>query len=262
LPDRPSSRPGRWRSWLDQDEDEDEDQDEDEDEDEMREENENQSREDEGPSGFVWLRADLCIRVAIHLDDEATLRATVGEIVGAVMTKPDKKPSIIYGVSISIFHCVIISIDRQTGAARHTPALQFLPEWFATYPTTPGITALNRLGYRMGFEFEIDEAGRVRVIPCTAITAPVPALKPPSLFSTIPNDVWDSIVEHLYSPGDLVNLASISPPCKAAAMRMLKLPHVDSYRLVSPSPPATVEPHRSLEFWKVSGNCRGRSQFL
>jgi hypothetical protein len=76
---------------------------------------------------FFWARRDICVRITTHLDNERHLQATVWEIVEEVR-KNHRATGIVYGVGFSIFHCVIIRIDTESGEQfSHTPPLQFLP---------------------------------------------------------------------------------------------------------------------------------------
>jgi hypothetical protein len=185
------------------------------------------------PSGFVWLTDNLCLRMATHLDDEATLQGSMGELISHITTSAESKEykGVVYGVLFSIFHCVIASIDLAAGGkCIHTAALQFLPLWYATTRFTPGIAALARLGKLLNFEMEGDYAlNRVKVIRSGSA-----AVHKPSMFSRIPEDICYMIVWYLHNPMDILAFASLSPACKAVAMQILKYPHVDDYRLLKP----------------------------
>jgi hypothetical protein len=39
---------------------------------------------------FIWLRKDLCLRITTHLDDEANLQASIGDLVHHINENQDK----------------------------------------------------------------------------------------------------------------------------------------------------------------------------
>jgi hypothetical protein len=196
--------------------------------------------------GFVWLTGNLCVRMATHLDDEATLQDSVGELISHITISTESKANkdVVYGVLFSIFHCVIVSIDLTAGGkCRHTAALPFLPSWYARTPSTPGITALARLGTLLNFKMEpIREIHRVKII--LSGSDAVHQVNKPSMFSRIPEDICHMIVLYLHNIVDILTFGSLSPACKAAAMRILKYPYVDGYRLLKPipQPPYDADP--------------------
>ena len=100
-----------------------------------------------GARGLIWLIPHVCLRIVTHLNDESNLQAVVVDLFDDVMDHPDNVRGAVYGIGFSFYHCVIVRIDTdQPGSFKHTPALQFLPSWYATSQSTPGITALVRLG--------------------------------------------------------------------------------------------------------------------
>ena len=120
---------------------------------------------------FIWLRKDLCLRITTHLDDEANLQASIGDLVHHINEKQDKIGTV-YGIACSIFYCAIVRLDKDKSGTSfaHTPALQFLPSFYARKISTPGIEALSRLGCQpSGVEFltAISEAYK-----CPLITHP------------------------------------------------------------------------------------------
>ena len=158
---------------------------------------------------FVWIRKDVCLCITTHLDDEDILKASIGDLVHHIDTTPDKVGTV-YGIACSIFHCAIVRVDKDERTSfAHTPALQFLPSFYATTMFTPGIEALSRLGCQTsGVEFlnAISDANNIRVPRFTHkelfVTGPVAA--------KVPVEVWSRIGESITSPADLVTLASIS----------------------------------------------------
>ncbi|KAH7905946.1 hypothetical protein BJ138DRAFT_1163770 [Hygrophoropsis aurantiaca] len=102
---------------------------------------------------FTWVRRDIVAYVTTHLDDAASLRAAVLRIVEACMRddeKAEKRPDMLFGVAFSVHHCIVVRVLRKPDnkiSYQHTPALQFVPSFFADSPSTPGITALARLAF-------------------------------------------------------------------------------------------------------------------
>jgi hypothetical protein len=158
----------------------------------------------------------------------------VGKLVNEVLQAAGEGVDMVYGVAFSIFHCVIISVDIQSGGrCQHTPALQFIPSWYADSPSTPGIIALARLGFRIGLDLSHPTDSDSHA---TILSAPAKC-KLPSGGSEIgfafPADICDEIVQYLYDPIDIINFGSLSPPCNVSAMRILLYPHVANHRLLS-----------------------------
>ncbi|KDQ19330.1 hypothetical protein BOTBODRAFT_184381 [Botryobasidium botryosum FD-172 SS1] len=97
-----------------------------------------------------WARDDVCVSVATHLDDEQSMHAAIVRLREDAMRERACAPDVVYGVVTSVYHLVIVRVDKPAGGAvRHTPALQFFPSSYAMSPSTPGITALARLGRRV-----------------------------------------------------------------------------------------------------------------
>ncbi|KAF8959625.1 hypothetical protein BDZ97DRAFT_1666909, partial [Flammula alnicola] len=62
-------------------------------------------------SSWRWLREDLCVLWARHLDDEANMQAAVADLFTRVTQAPPKAKNIVYGIVISLFHVVIVRVD-------------------------------------------------------------------------------------------------------------------------------------------------------
>jgi hypothetical protein len=73
-----------------------------------------------------------CLRIITHLDDEDNLKASIGDLVHHIDALPDKVGTV-YGIACSIFHCAIVRVDKDElcTSFAHTPALQFLPSFYA-----------------------------------------------------------------------------------------------------------------------------------
>ncbi len=192
---------------------------------------------------FIWIRKDVCLRITTHLDDTDNLRASIGDLVHYINAKPDVEGTI-YGIGCSIFHCVVVRVDKDVGGTSfaHTPALQLLPSFFARKISTPGIEALSRLGCQYsGVEFltAISDAYNLpRITHESFITD--------SVVAKVPIEVWTRIGDFITSPVELVSLASISPRAMSAAASLARYPSVLEFRLLDvvgsvPQIPETTE---------------------
>ena len=182
---------------------------------------------------FGWIRKDVCLRITTHLDDEDNLRASIGDLVHHINTTPDKVGTI-YGVAFSIFHCAIVRVDKgpQGTSFTHTPALQFLPSFYARKMSTPGIEALSRLGCQsngvefLDFLFDKEHGRRNRHHSFT--TDSEFCVIPGSVAEKVPVEVWRRIGDFLTSSSDLINLAFVSPQALSAAADLARYPWVEA----------------------------------
>ncbi|KAI0270961.1 hypothetical protein BGY98DRAFT_923254 [Russula aff. rugulosa BPL654] len=199
---------------------------------------------------FIWIRKDVCLRITTHLDDKDNLRASIGDLVRHINTTQDSDGEVgtIYGIACSIFHCAVVRVDKDvegTTSFAHTPALQFLPSFFARKISTPGIEAMSRLGCQAsGVEFlaTISDAYKLPRITHAGEELSIAS----SMTTKVPIEVWTRIGDFLTSPADLVNLASISPQALSAAADLARCPWVLEFRLVDvvgsvPPIPETTE---------------------
>ncbi|KAG6833943.1 hypothetical protein H0H87_007954 [Tephrocybe sp. NHM501043] len=165
------------------------------------------NRVTDSPSDIIWVSSKVCLRLATHLTDDDVLRATVADIVDFVNpTSTD----VIYGVALSFIHCVIVFIDMENEVIKHTPALEFLPSFYGSTPSTPGITAIARLGYLL------DPLGQLDIT--------VPAEH--RMMKDLPVEVWTQITDLLFRVDDLISMASISSNSWSAANASLKYPRL------------------------------------
>jgi hypothetical protein len=180
---------------------------------------------------FIWIRKDVCSRITTHLDDEDNLRASIGDLVHHISTTLDKVDTI-YGIACSVFHCAIVRVDKDelgTTSFAHTPALQFLPSFYARTMFTPGIEALSRLG---------SQASRVELLDAISDANNLPRFTHEDLLVTdsvaakVPVEVWTRIGDFITSPADLVTLACISPRAMSAAADLTRFPLIEEFRLV------------------------------
>ncbi|KAJ7033441.1 hypothetical protein C8F04DRAFT_624893 [Mycena alexandri] len=161
---------------------------------------------------FSWLAPDICLSITTHLDDERNLKKSILQLVDKTSVK---RPSafVIYGILFSFFQCVVIRIDPNHGFQSTAP-LQFLPSFHATSPSTPGITAIGRLGYHC---LDTPKAG--------------PRIQPHHYLCQVPVELLD-LITTLLSPSDLDHLCTAVPPFEAVAGDRLRYPYIDDYRLV------------------------------
>jgi len=172
------------------------------------------------------------LRITTHLDDEDILKASIGDLVHHIDTTWDKVGTV-YGIACSIFHCAIVRVNKDEPGTSfaHTPALQFLPSFYATTMYTPGIEALSRLGCQAsGVEIlnAISDANHRRLPRVTHKELLVTG----SVAAKVPVEVWSRVGEFITSPDDLVTLASISQRATAAATDIARYPWVEKFRLV------------------------------
>ena len=172
----------------------------------------------------IWLLPRVCLRMVTHLDDERNLQAVVIDLFDAAMNHPNNVRGVVYGIGFSFFHCVIVRIDTdQQGSFKHTPALQFLPSWYATSQSTPGITALVRLGC----VFDIVE---LLDIP------PAPRVLDGHVLSFVPQEIWMLIASYIHSVPDFITLSSLSPLAMDAVKAQPKHPQLGEYRILRAMP--------------------------
>ncbi|KAF7362474.1 polymerase II transcription elongation factor [Mycena venus] len=165
---------------------------------------------------FSWLATDICLRITTHLDDERNLKKSILELVDEIAL--NRQPDIVaYGVLFSFFHCVIVRVDMNN-EFKATAALQFLPSFYATSPSTPGITAIGRLAYHC-----LDTTAK--------LNSAVDALQEDHFLNQVPLDVLELIAGHL-NPSDLLHLCAATSLFEPAAESVLRFPHIEDYRII------------------------------
>lgn len=200
---------------------------------------------------FIWVREDTVICLTSHLDNERCLQASMSRLIKTILEQRDA-PGDYFGVAFSVSQCAIVKVvkDAYTTTFSHTTALQFLPSFFSESPSTPGITALARLGYR------IDPALFVRVMNVWCHSFYYPDLfahtridgAPPSVNSAaLPAELWQEIALYL-DLQDVLILGLVSKLCREAASTVLRYPHVLGHRLVSVSKEMPRSPLRAASF--------------
>jgi hypothetical protein len=155
------------------------------------------------------------MRITTHLDDERNMKKSTLELVDEVAA--NRQPgSVTYGILFSFFHCVIVRVDAQNGF-KSTAALQFLPSFYATSSSTPGITAIGSLAYHCLDTVNVD--GALNTIP------------PDHFLHQVPLDVLENIAA-LLGPSDLEALCAAAQLFEPAAESVLRFPHIADYRLI------------------------------
>lgn len=99
---------------------------------------------------FTCVREDTVVCMTTHLYDERCPQASVSRLIDEISKQKDN-PGHYFGIAFSVFHCAVVKVvkDAHTISFSHTSAVQFLPSFCAYSPSTPGITALARLGHRI-----------------------------------------------------------------------------------------------------------------
>ncbi|KAG2150971.1 hypothetical protein DEU56DRAFT_850787 [Suillus clintonianus] len=196
---------------------------------------------------FTWVRGDTVVCIATHLDNEQCLQASVSRLINAILEQKDN-PGYYFGIAFSVNHCAIIKVvkDTHTITFSHTNALQFLPSFYARSPSTPGITALARLGYRIDpalFERVMEICNYKLRMPVRIQTEQSLAqgaaddddhdVSPNTICPPLPLELWQEIARYL-PHFDLITLGLVSNLCREAALMLLRYPYLCGYRLVSP----------------------------
>lgn len=167
-----------------------------------------------------WVRDNACVFVTALLDNERNLQSAIMELHSKVQGNPNR-PDIVYGVVTSVHHIVIVRLHR-SGAFQHTPALQLVPSFHAVSPSTPGITALARLG---------------RHTQAFAHIASLPRLPSSSRLRCLPVEILNEIAGYLDTPQAIQNFAlSADQVFTAVTMPHLAYPKLGSDCVVSAAP--------------------------
>ncbi|KAG2045184.1 hypothetical protein BDR03DRAFT_938123 [Suillus americanus] len=188
---------------------------------------------------FTWVREDTVVCIASHLDDERCLQASVSRLINAIMEQKDNLGDY-FGIAFSVYHCALVKVvkDAHTMTFSHTNALQFLPSFYAYSPSTPGITALARLGFRIDpalFErfLKICHYNRFMTGESLAQGADGSDDVPPNIpCPPLPLELWKNIALHLHS-SELIPFGLVSKLFREVASMVLRCPHLGGYRLVA-----------------------------
>lgn len=201
---------------------------------------------------LTWVREDIVVYIATHLDEERRLQASVSRLINAIMEQKDN-PGEYFGVAFSVYHCAVVKVvkDAHTMRFSHTSALQFLPSFYAYSPSTPGINALARLGFRIDpalFERVVDICYHVRNKTEKSLAQGVDGSNdvPPSITrSLLPLELWKEIALYL-DFSDLIPFGLVSKLFREVASMILRYPHICRYRLVPDPRGRTIDEPISL----------------
>ncbi|KAK7454014.1 hypothetical protein VKT23_011524 [Stygiomarasmius scandens] len=184
--------------------------------------------------GYDWVVLGRCIvKVVTHLDDEMNLQAAIIEIVNLVQEEHiTKKIQIdsqtVHGILFSFSHCVLVRAEFSSGmfTYTHTPALKFLPVEYPVDGSTPGITAVARLGHIL-YRYILDSW-----FSEPPIIAPKDNEKELAVLR-VPTEIWRTIADQLHYYVDLAVCASFSEASKNATIDSLSFPRIDGATLYS-----------------------------
>ncbi|OJA08442.1 hypothetical protein AZE42_06547 [Rhizopogon vesiculosus] len=192
---------------------------------------------------FTWVRKDIVLYVSTHLDNERCLNASLSRLINVILEQKDNAGDY-FGVAFSIFHCAIVKVvkDAHSVTFSHTAALDFLPSFYADYPSTPGIAALARLGYRIDPElfvrateiFRRPGAGgnKGHTDDGTPLAQGADNVSPTIGCPMLPPELWQEVALNLHLP-DLLTFGLVSKSCRELASIVLRYPHICGYRLVT-----------------------------
>ena len=220
---------------------------------------------------FTWVREDIVVRIATHLDDERCLHSCISRLIDEILEQKDN-PGDYYGVAFSVYHCAIVKVvkDAHKTMFSHTVSLQFLPSLYAESPSTPGIVALASLGYRVDpalFERTVDicgwlgsrfTAGRTRSKQLLTQGDDDPPPANALRRAALPCELWREVALHLRFY-DLMHFGFVSKLFREVASMVFRYPHVSGYRLLATpaeTPDNMLEKHRFLQaafFFAVRG---------
>ncbi|KAG1857069.1 hypothetical protein F4604DRAFT_1958391 [Suillus subluteus] len=200
----------------------------------------------------VFRRGDIRTRVRIR--SQSTHRTISGQslwFMASIAFVPQifgddlkDNPGDYFGIAFSVYHCAVVKVvkDAHTMTFSYTNALQFLPSFYADSPSTPGITALARLGYRN------DPALFERAVELCYDRPTIMRMKwgqslhhgangsddvsPNTICPSLPLELWKEIALHL-RPFDLITFGLVSTLYREAASMVLRYPHLCGYRLVT-----------------------------
>ncbi|KAJ2931650.1 hypothetical protein H1R20_g5518, partial [Candolleomyces eurysporus] len=171
---------------------------------------------------FQWLHPEVCVQFQTHLEDDDTLKAGIASLISKIGGSSGPEPrQRTFAISFSFTHLSIAKINVHPDGSvevRHTPALPFLPSFFSTTPSTPGISAL------IGLSMALDNS---HMLPSPSNSTLIGG--PP-----LPVEIWHRIASNLSSCSDLKALAVLSPQSRSAAQYVLRYPHIAGHRLLKP----------------------------
>ncbi|KAF7423981.1 hypothetical protein PC9H_009281 [Pleurotus ostreatus] len=153
------------------------------------------SESNSSETGYLWIHRTLCAKAAIHLQDEPTLRGSVGGLVRHI--RNTGKQGVVYGVLCSLWQVVIVRVDMSNegeGSVEHTPALDFLPPRRLQGPWASGLTMLMQLSFHLERSIFDD----LDIVDPSA-PSPPPTPCPQTLLDKLPTELLMEICSYLPS---------------------------------------------------------------
>ncbi|KAF7793545.1 hypothetical protein EIP86_004659 [Pleurotus ostreatoroseus] len=102
---------------------------------------------------FWFIRRHICVTFGSHLLDERNAKYHISALIDRIVSDRNT-PQVTYGVVFSLFHCIVVRIDKLEARCRfiRTEVLEFLPPLHVSesFMITPGIELLTRLGHLKG----------------------------------------------------------------------------------------------------------------
>jgi len=219
---------------------------------------------------FIWVRKDTVLYISTHLHYERCLQAAISRLIDVILEQAENNIGDFFGIAFSVFHCAIVKVvkNEHTTTFSHTIAFEFLPSFYADSPSTPGITALARLGYRIDPELLeratnifsghiwtedseeecIDDEDSLDEEECIddedtldeeeyiddedSLVQKADDAPPRIGRAELPLELWREVALHLQLP-DLFTFGLVSELCREAASMVLRYPHICGYRLVA-----------------------------
>lgn len=208
---------------------------------------------------FWYMRRHICFSLATHLYDDRNVRYHISRVIESILSTPDTS-EIVFGVVFSLFHCVVIRVDKAFGGSfTRTEVLGFLPQ--PQHPEikksidnwlTPGMKLLTLLGhlranddveffyrnlstkwwvkgYFSGSRYD-DERFNLRAKPAPKMTSNSSnSFRSPR----VPNEILSLIANEIDSGDTLYNFALASKAAMAAAIPRLRFPQLRGQTLRS-----------------------------
>lgn len=195
-----------------------------------------------------WPRRHICVLIATYLAHEDNRKAAIAQVVEEITKDGREVPDIVYGVVFSVFHCVLVRVDkRDNGRFTHTDVLSSCPDLFtsgdpSTEQTPAGLEAMIRLG-NLPANDDIDffydslrsswasenhkqqkpasDSESINGQPDTSQPA-----APSGARHGLPQEMLNHIAESITDPRALSAFAFASRSTMAAALPLLRLPRI------------------------------------
>ncbi|KAJ3531916.1 hypothetical protein NM688_g7502 [Phlebia brevispora] len=195
-------------------------------------------------SEFWWMRKHICFTLATHLLDERRAQYHISRVTDEILANSDA-PSVVYGVVFSLFHCIVLRVDRVAGVCcKHTEVLEFLPPPWRKFRDirwrTPGMELLVRLGNLRAsddVQFFYSQLScrwwdrgwkRIREVNATSDSeaGALSTSGTPPRVSQLPSEILFMIAFGIEEPGTLFDFALASKTTMAAAIPRLRFPQM------------------------------------